>query len=353
MSTIALDGLEKKYGANTVVKDINLAIATGEFVTLLGPSGSGKTTTLRMIAGLERSTAGSIRIGGRLVSSPTTFVPTYRRRLGMVFQSYAIWPHKTVAENVAFPLEQLGVNKAARQPAVDAVLAKVGLEGYAGRFPSQLSGGQQQRVALARAIVGKPEVILFDEPLSNLDAQLRESMRELLGELHRDLGITSVYVTHDQAEAMVLSDRICIMSEGRLLQVDTPEALYNRPGSLFVAKFIGHANIFPIKGRDDQSQTVRIGEQTVLRVAALPPQPAENVVMIRPHRVRFARPEHTVNLVEGVLTSAGFLGDRVHLVVDLGGGCVVKADIIAGDETIPQPGTRVRLFLPPADCVVL
>jgi ABC-type Fe3+/spermidine/putrescine transport system ATPase subunit len=244
MSGVSIRNLVKKYGGAPAVNGINLEIAEGEFIVLLGPSGCGKTTTLRCIAGLEEATEGEISMGGRVVSSPEFSLPPEKREIGMVFQSYAIWPHMTVSENVAFGLKLKKLPKAEIRSRVEHALALVGLSLYGDRGASQLSGGQQQRVALARAIVLEPGVLLFDEPLSNLDAKLREKMRFELRQLQKRLGITSIYVTHDQQEAMVIADRVVLMNEGRIDQIGTPVDIYQRPASRFGAEFIGLANIF-------------------------------------------------------------------------------------------------------------
>jgi iron(III) transport system ATP-binding protein len=245
MSSITLSNVSKSYGPATVIDDLSLQIGEGEFITLLGPSGCGKTTTLRSIAGLETPDAGQIRIGDRLVTCMTSgkVVAPNKRRLGMVFQSYAIWPHLSVFDNVAYPLRRRRMSATDVRSAVMSTLAVVGLDHAAGRSATQLSGGQQQRVALARAIVSNPEVILFDEPLSNLDAQLRITMRDEIQRVTASGNSTSVYVTHDQSEAFSLSDRVAIMLGGKIRQLDAPEVVMNRPADLDVARFLGIENI--------------------------------------------------------------------------------------------------------------
>jgi iron(III) transport system ATP-binding protein len=245
MSGVSIRGLVKRYGTATAVAGIDLEIADGEFVALLGPSGCGKTTTLRCVAGLEELAEGEIRIGDEVVSRPGFSVPSERREMGMVFQSYAIWPHLTVAENVAFGLKLKKRPTAEIEERVKRALDLVGLGSFGARGASQLSGGQQQRVALARAVVLEPRVLLFDEPLSNLDAKLREKMRFELRQLQQSLGITSIYVTHDQQEAMVIADRVVLMNGGSIEQIANPVEIYQRPKSLFGAEFIGLANIIP------------------------------------------------------------------------------------------------------------
>ncbi|MEP9378663.1 ABC transporter ATP-binding protein [Aquabacter sp. CN5-332] len=244
MSQVTVRNLVKRYGAYRAVNNVDLDIRKGEFVALLGPSGCGKTTTLRCIAGLEDISEGEIAMGGRVVSSPDFSLPPERREIGMVFQSYAIWPHMSVGQNVAFGLKMKGEAKAGIDAKVRRALSLVGLEKHMDRGASQLSGGQQQRVALARAIVLEPSILLFDEPLSNLDAKLRESMRMELRMLQQRLGLTSIYVTHDQQEAMVVADRIILMKDGEIDQIGTPRQIYDRPSSLFGAQFVGLTNIF-------------------------------------------------------------------------------------------------------------
>jgi putative spermidine/putrescine transport system ATP-binding protein len=240
MSFLELDRVGKRFGDHVAVEDLRLAVAKGEFISLLGPSGCGKTTTLQMIAGFVDLTTGAIRLDGRDLAS----VKPAKRGLGIVFQSYALFPHMTAAENVAFGLEMRGVPRSERETRVRDVLAMVGLAGYEGRHPRRMSGGQQQRVALARALVIKPNVLLLDEPLSNLDAKLREGMQIELRQIQRTLGTTTVLVTHDQTEAMALSDRIVVMNSGRVEQIGTPQETYERPASAFVSQFLGKTNEF-------------------------------------------------------------------------------------------------------------
>ena len=242
MAKLQLSGLGKRFGDVAAVSGVNLSLAAGEFISLLGPSGCGKTTTLRMIAGFILPSEGSIAIDGAILSTADGAVPPEKRRMSMIFQSYAIWPNMTVAENVAFGLKLRKLSRAAIAEKVRRILAVVHLDRLSDRYPAELSGGQQQRVALARAMVIEPEVLLLDEPLSNLDANLREEMRFEIRRLHEAFRITTVYVTHDQAEAMVTSDRIVVMNQGRIEQVADPFALYNRPETRFVAGFIGRTN---------------------------------------------------------------------------------------------------------------
>ena len=242
---VEIEHLRKTFGAETAVEDFNLVVEEGEFVTLLGPSGCGKTTTLRCIAGLEHPDSGEIRIGGDIVVSPGKSIHLHpeHRNIGMVFQSYAVWPHMTVFDNVAYGLRVRRASASERQAKTMRALELVGLADFADRYATKLSGGQRQRVALARAIVYEPRVVLFDEPLSNLDAKLREQMRDELVRLQREVGITSVYVTHDQGEALVMSDRIVVMDKAVIQQIGDPLTIYAEPANSFVAGFIGVANL--------------------------------------------------------------------------------------------------------------
>ena len=249
---LSLQGIGCRYGRFTAVDGLDLDIRAGEFVSLLGPSGCGKTTTLRMIAGFVRPTAGTIRLDGTVISSPAASLPPEARGMSMIFQSYAIWPNMTVAENVAFGLKLRRLGRSTIAAKVAEILDTVRLGALADRYPAELSGGQQQRVALARAIVIQPRVLLLDEPLSNLDANLREEMRFEIRRLHDAFGFTTVYVTHDQSEAMVTSDRIAVMNGGRIEQVDAPYLVYTRPRTRFVASFIGRTNILKARTAGDR-----------------------------------------------------------------------------------------------------
>jgi ABC-type Fe3+/spermidine/putrescine transport system ATPase subunit len=312
MSTLTVTDLVVRYGGVTAVDGVSFTVAEGEFVSLLGPSGCGKTTSLRCIAGLESLSSGEIRIGGDVVARAGFEVPPERRGVNMVFQSYAVWPHMSVFENVAYGLRTRGMPRAEIKVRVDEVLRLVGLEAFGSRFGTELSGGQQQRVAVARAVVTEPRLLLFDEPLSNLDAGLRERMRFELLALQRRLGRTSVYVTHDQAEAMVMSDRIILMHQGKIVQEAAPRDLYERPASRFAASFVGNANLFEarvVAEHPDGSYQVQAGP-LVLRatpsVKGFRPG-GEVLVCIRPENIVPAH-EAGENVFSADVTAMGYLG---------------------------------------------
>ena len=323
LAGIRLVNLVKKFGEVTAVRGINLDIKDGEFMTLLGPSGCGKTTTLRMIAGLEEPTNGEIYIGDKLVSSPAkgVFVPPEKRNIGMVFQNYAVWPHMTVFDNVAYPLKIRKLPREEIERRVKHALEMVRLRGFEKRYPHQLSGGQQQRVALARALVMEPEVMLLDEPLSNLDAKLREEMRFEIKELQKRIGITIVYVTHDQAEAMAMSDRIAVMKSGVIHQTGSPWEIYKRPADSFVAGFIGLANFLKfdkVRIEENKAEVVLFGGK--VRVACAPPLKKQGklIFVVRPSEIELLE-NPAENTVEGTVKRATFLGDIVDYIVEVEG----------------------------------
>jgi iron(III) transport system ATP-binding protein len=355
MPGVTIKGLTKRYGDVAAVEGLDLQVAPGELVSLLGPSGCGKTTTLRLVAGFLRPDAGEIWVGERCLSSPGSVVPPERRRMAMIFQSYALWPHMTVAQNVAYGLRfKPGVSKTERAARVKEMLRVVQLGGYESRYPGELSGGQQQRVAVARALVVEPEILLLDEPLSNLDANLREEMRFEIRRLHETFGITTLYVTHDQAEAMVISDRVAVLHGGRVVQVGTAEDLFQRPRTRFVAEFIGKTNL--VDAVAAELGVVSRGDLR-LRVASAGLKPGTPVVVsIRPHEItlvtpgRAAPPEH--NVLTGVVQRSSYLGDAVDYQVRLNGSDVALR-VTAPPPAISRPGETVTLALAPEACVPL
>ena len=302
MSTVTISHVTKAFGDNVVLKDFNETFRDGEFVTMLGPSGCGKTTMLRIIAGFEKPTGGELYIDDQLVSGGKTFLPPEKRGIGMVFQSYAVWPHMNVFENVAYPLRIKKQDKAAIKEAVDRVLDTVHLSRYADRLPSQLSGGQQQRVALARALVSRPKLMLLDEPLSNLDAKLRESMRFEIKEIQQETGITVVYVTHDQTEAMAMSDRIFLIYNGEVQQSGTPQEIYNHPANPFVADFLGNVDFFKGEAQEGKIVFPAMGGQSVPYAGTLT---GKVNVAIRPENLFFAEE----GPLSGTLEKQYYLGD--------------------------------------------
>ncbi len=332
MAGVAISGLSKSYGEGSempAVSELNLTIRDNQFVTLLGPSGCGKTTTLRLIAGYMVPDTGTIHVDGRLVSSKDTLVLPEHRGMGMVFQNYAVWPHKTVFENVVFGLRVRKVPSAKARELVDKALAHVNLTGYENRMPNELSGGQQQRVALARSLVVEPEILLLDEPLSNLDAKLRERMRGELKQLQRRTGITFIYVTHDQAEALALSDQIAVLHDGRLQQFGTPHDVYAKPANRLVADFMGNVNLLPatIVGAANGKAMVMVGNE--LRVeAALPDGMGANAevdIAIRPENILLgpdaaAQASHA----KARVSDRTFLGNFNEYIVTLNSGHALR-----------------------------
>jgi putative spermidine/putrescine transport system ATP-binding protein len=354
---VSLRGVQKTYdGVHLVVRDLDLDIRQGEFLTLLGPSGSGKTTTLMMLAGFEAPSAGAITLAGR----DLTHLPPHKRDIGVVFQSYALFPHMTVEENVAFPLSVRGLARAEAAQRAARALEVVQLEGLGLRRPHQLSGGQQQRVALARALVFEPQLVLMDEPLGALDKQLREQMQLEIRRLHERLGITVVYVTHDQAEALTLSDRIAVMQHGAIQQLDAPRVLYERPANAFVARFIGENNRLDgiCESVGAGACVIRLGDGR--RLAAVPVgavTPGGRVTLsVRPERLRL-RPARddaanpASNRVEGRVLEVIYLGDHLRVRLDIGGGGELTAKLpsAAVAPEIVAAGSAALVEWPAAD----
>ena len=330
MTFLVLERLTKKFGEQAAVNQLSLAVKKGEFVSLLGPSGCGKTTTLQMIAGFQPPTSGAIMLEGQDLGA----VKPAHRGLGVVFQSYALFPHMTAAENVAFGLQMQGVPKAECERRVKQTLALVGLTALADRYPRRMSGGQQQRVALARALVIKPRILLLDEPLSNLDAKLREDMQIELRQIQRTVGTTTILVTHDQSEAMALSDRIVVMNQGHVEQIASPHEAYERPATAFVASFLGRTNVLAVRVTGNG---IAIGDgHWAVASGAVPA-----TVVVRPEKIAFARPDRP-NAVSGTVKARIFQGNHWLYYVDTQAGLVIVIRQNTG-EVAPGEGEAVRL----------
>ena len=357
MSAVDLTDIVKRFGDFTAVHRMSLGIPDAAFVTLLGPSGCGKTTTLRMIAGLLDPTEGDIAIKGRRIND----LPIHKRNLGLVFQNYALFPHRTVFENVAFGLKYRDVAKPEIERRVKAALELVQLPHLADRYPKQLSGGQQQRIALARAVVIEPDVLLLDEPLSALDANLREDMRVELKRIQDDIGVTTVFVTHDQSEALAMSDLIVVMSEGRVEQVGAPEEVYNAPATEFVARFLGAANI--VEGRSTGAQGDAVGvEANVFGAVAVPREKAPKLtgagpakLVVRAEKLRLAppdrAPEEGAVAVPGVVETVDYQGQAARYFLRAGDMQLQAINMI--DEHPFAEGAQVSIHLRPRDCAAL
>ena len=347
---ITVRGLRKAYGPVRALDDVDLDVLAGEFLTLLGPSGSGKTTLLMVLAGFIRPDQGSLMFG----SDEVIRLAPHKRDIGMVFQNYALFPHLDVAANIAYPLKLRGVSGTELKQRVSAALDTVQLAGYGPRRIDQLSGGQRQRVALARAIVFEPRIVLMDEPLSALDKQLRERMQIELRELHDKLGTTTIYVTHDQREALTMSDRIAVINGGRIMQLDTPRNVYDQPSNRFVAEFIGESTFLKVEHVGAQWSCA--GQQ--LRVASSPTATGPAVLMVRPERLCIlnGQAEAGLNVLAATVVNLIYQGDSLLLQAMLADGCAIAARCVASRETlaaVPPPGAAVRLGLNVADTVVL
>jgi len=347
---LRIENVVKSFGTNTVVKGFDLSCGRGEFVSFLGPSGCGKTTVLRMVAGFERPTSGRIVVDGR----DLTDLNPSQRQIGMVFQAYALFPNMNVAQNIAFGLTVQGRPRAEIDARVDEMLKLIGLTGLGKRFPFELSGGQQQRVALARALAPSPRMLLLDEPLSALDAKIRVSLREQIREIQRELGITTIFVTHDQEEALSISDRIVVMNAGHVEQMGQPFEIYNRPATKFVATFVGQLNTLNATVSDAGAKTVSIDGQS----AAVPSLPASArsgeaiALTMRPEAVRLGAREGDIAL-NGKVVEVAFLGSVIRLKVDLGGN---RIDLDTfNDRATPPPalGSPVTVGIAASDILVL
>ena len=354
MPSIEVSGLTKRFGETTAVAGISFSVPQGSFTTLLGPSGCGKSTTLRMLAGLERPDGGEIKIADRVVSSAKagTFVPVEDRNVGVVFQSYALWPHMNVYDHVAYPLRVRSRPSSEVHQRVAAALDLVQLSHHAKRYPSEISGGQQQRVALARALVFNPAVLLLDEPLSNLDAALRGEMRAELARLHHETGMTTVYVTHDQSEALALSDQILLMRHGEVVERGAPESIYEQPSTQYGAQFVGAANclsasVVEVAGG---SATLALGSGDRLRTPAAWLEPSDVgsrvVVVVRPEDVVViqSREVYAENVVSGALVQSTYLGSHYELVLTIGGDTVK----VHAPKTVGRANDRtISLYVAP------
>jgi putative spermidine/putrescine transport system ATP-binding protein len=345
---LAIRNLTAHYGATQVLTDLSLTVGAGELVSLLGASGCGKTTTLRVVAGFLPPSAGTVTLGGR----DLTRLPAHKRDIGLVFQTYALFPHLSVRDNVAFGLKQRGIGGAERQRKADAMLDRVGLSPLADRLPAALSGGQRQRVALARALVIEPPLLMFDEPLSNLDAKLRVEMRVEIRQLQRANGTTSIYVTHDQEEAFSISDRVAIMNAGRIEQLDTPETLYRKPANAFVARFVGFENLIPltVAARDGGAVTATGPDGLRLALpAALGPFPDRFTLATRPDGL-MATPDPDAPGIPARLGLRTYLGRAYQYQADTPAGALIANGPLAAPL---EPGTAARLVPVPEQCCIL
>jgi putative spermidine/putrescine transport system ATP-binding protein len=349
--SVDIRSASKHYDGVRALDDVTLSVAPREFVSLLGPSGSGKTTLLGILGGFIQPSSGSIHFGERDV----TFVAPHKRDIGVVFQNYALFPHMSVGENVAFPLRARRLPKADWPKKVRAALAMVGLSGYEMRGISQLSGGQRQRVALARAMIFEPRLILMDEPLSALDKQLREAMQIELRELHRRIGATIIYVTHDQREALTMSDRVAILKDGRLVQIDRPERLHDHPADSFVASFIGEASLLPVRRVDAGS--VALGPIT-LRTARALPNGESLMLAVHSEKLLIAdgAPDAASNRLTGKVTDVVYQGESLRVFLDLPGGASLslrQPSHYAASQKIPTAGSDLTVTLHPEDTIVV
>jgi iron(III) transport system ATP-binding protein len=351
VASVELRGLSKRYDTTNVVDNVSLNIEHGRLVCLLGPSGCGKTTTLRLIAGFVEPSAGEIRVGERVVSSPARCVPPERRNMSMIFQSYALWPHMTVRENIVYGLKLRKTDHNTITKKLGAILASTHLHEFADRYPGELSGGQQQRVALARALIVEPETLLLDEPLSNLDANLREEMRFEVRRLHDEYRYTTVYVTHDQAEAMTTADVIAVMNAGRIEQAGSPEDIYDRPRSEFVARFIGMSNV--VKGKALDAGHIELAGIPLRTTGAALKAGRQSAVSIRQHDIALSagRPQPTENVIPAKVLRHVFLGGSRDYMVEVADGTQLRV-VTPASHSVPQ-GEAVFLHLPPDKCRAL
>lgn len=336
---LELRDISKRYGDFVAAANLHLSVAGGEFVTLLGPSGSGKTTTLQIIAGFVEATSGNVLVDGEPITAPP-----YKRDIGMVFQNYALFPHMTAARNVEYPLLVRGLNKRERRRRVGEALEMVGLGDRGGQHPKQLSGGQQQRIALARALVFRPRIVLLDEPLGALDKKLREHLQLEIKRIQQETGITMIYVTHDQEEALVMSDRIAVFNAGSIDQVGTPEEVYERPGTLFVADFIGESNLFHGRSGDGLRPSLLANDLSLTLSSSAGAGSA--ALLVRPERLRVmadgCTPEGDVNAIQSVVEEIVYMGnERRYALVATNGQKLIARRNVADDDEAFAPGERV------------
>jgi iron(III) transport system ATP-binding protein len=359
MATVSLRALTKKFTGAAAVDALDLEIADGEFVALLGPSGCGKTTTLRLIAGFLQPDGGEIRVANEVVSSASVLMPPERRSMSMIFQSYAVWPHMTVYQNVSYGLKFKKMSRHEIESKVIKLLRLVHLDVLKDRYPSELSGGQQQRVALARALVVEPQILLMDEPLSNLDANLREEMRFEIRRLHEEFRITTVYVTHDQAEAMATSDRIAVLNGGRMVQAGRPAEIFDHPRTRFVAEFVGKANI--LAGRFDGASRMQINEGLGIRVTSNPALTSgEAALCLRPHHIMLTGDESEAealarqdyNLFSGVIQRRIYFGESADYTVDLAPHPFTLR-VVGTPSRLYDKGQRIFALAQPEHCIVV
>jgi putative spermidine/putrescine transport system ATP-binding protein len=358
MAFLELSGVQKRFGASSAVENFNMAVDRGEFVSFLGPSGCGKTTTLRMIAGFEKPTAGTITMDG----ADMTNRPPNQRNIGMVFQSYALFPNMTVAQNIGFGLRIRKQDPDAIRQRVDEMLELINLTGRGGRYPYELSGGMQQRVALARALAIKPQLLLLDEPLSALDAKIRISLRNEIRAIQRQLGITTVYVTHDQEEALSLSDRVVVMSEGRIEQIGTPSEIYNFPSTAFVASFVGTLNLVTAGVVDASSGRLSLEGQEVRTSKAVTDVGTDRLVTLalRPEGIALGQGSDSSNHLRGTVEDINFLGSIVRIRLRLGDGVDGRPPTVIALDTfnephlkVPEVGSEATVSFPPEASFVL
>ena len=347
---LSIQQVRKSFGATTVVQEFDLDVNQGEFVSFLGPSGCGKTTMLRIVAGFEEPSAGKVFIGGKDV----TGLKPNQRNIGMVFQAYALFHNMTVAQNIGFGLKVAGVSKGDAAARVAEMLRLIKLPDLGDRYPFQLSGGQQQRVALARAMAAKPQVLLLDEPLSALDAKVRVSLREEIRAIQKTLGITTIFVTHDQEEALSMSDRIVVMNNGRAEQVGTPFDVYNKPATRFVANFVGTLNVIEGKVTDPAAGRVRVGSSEIVLGRPLQGGQGDKVSLaLRPEAVSVGRRDGRETVLDGSIADVSFLGSVIRIRASVGDSSILLDTFNNPDAPPPAVGDKVALAFAPADVLVL